>query len=45
MTILKALHPKDDVDRLYVPKKEGERGVARIEDKVDASVQLEHSID
>ena len=24
MTVLKALHPRDDVDRLYVSKKEGE---------------------
>ena len=35
----KALHPRDDVDRLYVSRKEGERGLARIEDTVDASIQ------
>ena len=35
----KALHPRDDVDRLYVPRKEGGRGLASIEDKVDTSIQ------
>ena len=36
----KALHPRDDVDRLYVARKEGGRGLANIEDTVDASIQL-----
>ena len=31
----KALHPRDDVDRLYVSRKEGGRGLASIEDSVD----------
>ena len=35
----KALHPRDDVDRLYVPRKEGRGGLASIEDSVDASIQ------
>ena len=35
----KALHPKDDVDRLYVSRKERGRGLASIEDSVDASIQ------
>ena len=35
----KALHPSDDVDRLYVSWKEGERGHASIEDSADASIQ------
>ena len=35
----KALHPRDDVDRLYVPRKEGGRGLASIEDTVGASIQ------
>ena len=35
----KALHPRDDVDRLYVPRKEGGRGLASIEDNVDTSIQ------
>ena len=39
MTIHKALHPRDDVDRLYVSRKEGGRGLASIEHTVDASIQ------
>ena len=35
----KVLHPRDDVDRLYVSRKEGGRGLASIEDSVDASIQ------
>ena len=35
----KALHPRDDVDKLYVSRKEGGRGLASIEDSVDASIQ------
>ena len=35
----KALHPGDDVDRLYVSRKEWGRGLASIEDSVDASIQ------
>ena len=32
MTMHKALHPSDDVDRLYVPWKGGGGGLASIED-------------
>ena len=39
MTMHKALHPRDDVDRLYVPRKQGGRGLTSIEDTVDASIQ------
>ena len=39
MTIHEVLHPKDDVDRLYVPRKERGRGLTSIEDNVDASIQ------
>ena len=39
MTRHKVLHPRDDVDRLYVSRKEGGRGHASIEDSVDASIQ------
>ena len=39
MTMHKALHPRDDVDRLYVSSKEGKRGLTSIEDSVDASIQ------
>ena len=35
----KALHPRDNVDRLYASRKEGGRGLASIEDSVDASIQ------
>ena len=40
MTIHKALHPRDEVDGLYVSKREGGGGrLNRIEDSVDASIQ------
>ena len=39
MTMHKALHPRDDVDRLYASRKEGGRGLASIEDSVVASIQ------
>ena len=39
MTMHKALHPRDDVDRLYVSRKEGGRELASFEDTVDASIQ------
>ena len=46
MTIHKALHPRDDVDRHYVSRKEVGRGFASIEDSIDASIQrLEHYIE
>ena len=31
MTMYGALHPKSDVDRLYVKRKEGGRGLMRVE--------------
>ena len=37
MTMHKALHPRDDIDRLYVSRKEGGRVLASIEDSVNAS--------
>ena len=46
MTMHKALHSRDDVDRLYVPRKEGGRELASIEDSVDSSIQrLEDNIE
>ena len=39
MIMHKALHPRDDVDRLYVWRKDGEIWLASIEDSVDASIQ------
>ena len=35
----KALHPRDDIDRLYVPRKGGRTEPASIEDSVNASIQ------
>ena len=34
-TIYGALHPKSDVDRLYITRKEGGRGVISTEDRVE----------
>ena len=34
-----ALHPRNDVVLLYVSRKEGGRGIASIEDNIDASIQ------
>ena len=39
MTMYKTLNPKDKVDRLYMSRKEGERGLASIEDSVNTSIQ------
>ena len=39
MTMHKALHPRDDVERLYVPRKEEGRGLASIEYSIDTSIQ------
>ena len=39
MKIHKALHPRDDVGRLYVPRKERGRGLASVEDSVDTSMK------
>ena len=39
MTMHKALHPRDDVDRLYEWRKEGGGGLSSTEDSVDASIQ------
>ena len=33
------MHPRDDIDRLYISRKEGGRGLASIEDSVDTSTQ------
>ena len=39
MTMHRALHPRHDVNRLYISRKEGGRGLASIGDSVDASIQ------
>ena len=36
MTMHKALHPRDDIERLYVSKKEEGRGLTNIEESMDA---------
>ena len=38
MTMHKALHLTDDIDRLYVSRKIGGRKLASMEDTVDASI-------
>ena len=40
MTVHTAKHPRNDVDQLYVSRKERERGLVIIEDNVDALIQL-----
>ena len=46
MTMHKALHPRDDDDRLHVPRKDGGRELASIEDTVDTSIlRLENYIE
>ena len=39
MTMHMALHPRDNVDRLYVSRKQGGRGLACSKDNADASIQ------
>ena len=39
MTMHKALHPRDDVERLYLSRKGGGRGLANIQDSVDITIQ------
>ena len=38
-TFYGALHPKSDVDRLYIPRKEGGRGLISIEDCVELAIR------
>ena len=39
MMMIKALHPRDDIDKLHVWRKEGGRGLGSIENCIDASIQ------
>ena len=39
LTIYGGLHPKSDVDRLYIPRKDGGRGLMAIEDCVELAVR------
>ena len=45
MTMHKAFHARDDVDRLYVLRKEGGIGLASIEDSFETSIRLEDFIE
>ena len=45
MTLHNALHPKDDIDRVYASREDGGRILASIEDRVDASIRLEDYIE
>ena len=38
-TIYEALHPKSDVDRLYIPRKEGGRDFISMEDCVELAIR------
>ena len=38
-TIYGELHPKPDADRLYIPRKDGGRGLIAIEDCVQLAVR------
>ena len=38
-TIYGALHPNSDVDRLYIPRKEGERGLISTEDCAELAIR------
>ena len=35
----RVLHPNSDIDRLYIPKKEGWRGLISIEDCIDLAIR------
>ena len=38
-TIYRGLHPKSDVDRLYIPRKDGGRGLIAIEYCIELAVR------
>ena len=45
LTMHNGLHPRSDVDRLYIPRKDGGRGLANAEDTVIlAKISLEDHI-
>ena len=39
MTLHQGLHPRDDINRLYVSRKEGGRGLRSIEDSIDTLIE------
>ena len=40
MIMVKALEPREDIDRLYVTRKKGGRRLVNIEDCVDGAIQV-----
>ena len=38
LTMHKALHPKSDVDRLYLPRNEGRRGLQSAQDTIELAI-------
>ena len=42
MKIHKTLHSRDDVDRMYVGRKGGGRGLTSIQDSIDAVIQQQN---
>ena len=45
MTMHLVLHPRDDIDRLNLSRKEGGKGLTSTKDRIDASIQrLEDNI-
>ena len=39
MTMQRALHPQADVDRLYIPRNNGGRGMIGVEDRVEMETE------
>ena len=39
MTMHKALHPKSDVDRLYISRRDGGRGLVSVEDAIETAIR------
>ena len=44
LTMHNGLHPRSDVDRVYIPRKEGGRGLMCVEDTVKANIGLERYV-
>ena len=40
MTIYNSLHPRADVDRLYIPRKHGGRGLISIQESIQESIYI-----
>ena len=44
MTMRKALHSRNEIDKLHKSRKEGRRGTTSIKDSIDISIRLEYYI-